>query len=70
MGRNRRSPVGYPISENEGYGADVFACTTDASAMRPDQVDAFWRDALRVSALVQVLPIPVGVPFRYNGSED
>ena len=34
------------------------------------QVDPFWRDALRVSALVQVLPIPVGVPFRYNGSED
>ena len=32
--------------------------------------DAFWRDALRVSASVQVLPMGVGLPFWLNGSED
>jgi hypothetical protein len=34
------------------------------------QGDVFWRDALCVSALLQVLPMGVGVPFRLNGSED
>jgi len=32
--------------------------------------DAFWRDALRVSELVQVLPTGVGLPFWFNDSED